>query len=737
MLYSVSIKRMLRTIILTMTAVALLIACVLIALTEMVYVGGETFGSITLFARDAELGQRFAYYAPMFTLIVLVSLGAALFLSQWFVRTICQPIKMLSAVAQLVRETGDYSLRSEIGGGGILGRFASDFDLMLAEVERREKRLEEKVARRTRKLEHRDLELLNEIAERIKTEELLVRSEQGFKSTFDSAAIGMFMLHDDRTFLQVNRAFSSMLGYEPAELEGVPLVDLTHTDDRDLGTDQYRRMQAGEIDRYQIEKRYLHKDGRVIWALCHATATRDDHNHYEHAVVQVIDITEAHQLSKELSFQATHDSLTGLVNRREFENRIESALESALHDQQEHAICYLDLDQFKVINDTCGHVAGDELLRQIANLLRSKVRSNDTIARLGGDEFGLLMEGCPLTQSQRVAETLREAIEEFQFVWDDKRFRVGVSIGVVPINENSSSIMEVLQQADTACYAAKDMGRNRVHLFLREDQELAKRHGEMQWVTKIQAALEADRFRLYVQPIVPVRLTKSPYEHYEALIRMVDPDGSEIPPGAFLPAAERYNLATRIDRWVLSSLLEWLALNRDVADRINMCSVNLSGLTLADESFLGYVIDLLEQSQVSSEKICSEITETAVISNLSQATRFISTLKELGCLFALDDFGSGLSSFAYLKSLPVDYLKIDGMFVRGIDTDPIDRALVKSINDIGKVMGKKTIAEFVESNDVFEVLAELGVDYGQGYGIGKPFPLDELSTSTATLAATA
>ena len=274
-----------------------------------------------------------------------------------------------------------------------------------------------------------------------------------------------------------------------------------------------------------------------------------------------------------------------------------------------------------------------------------------------------------------------------------------------------------------------------MHLFLREDEELAKRRGEMRWVTEIQAALEADRFRLYVQPIVPVRLTESDYEHYEVLIRMIDTNGDEIPPGAFLPAAERYGLAARIDRWVLSRLLEWLANNPTVAERISMYSVNLSGLTLADELFLGYAINLLNESQVPTSKICFEITETAVISNLSQATRFISTLKDLGCLFALDDFGSGLSSFAYLKSLPVDYLKIDGMFVRDVHIDPINRALVKSINDVGKVMGKRTIAEFVENNDVLEVLAELNVDYGQGYGIGKPFPLDDLGTGADALAA--
>ena len=676
---SVTIKRKQGVIVLATTAVAFLVASTALSLNDV--------------ASTAELAVPFAYNVITATILILVSLCCAAVLSARPQRTSYNPIETLSEVVRRVRDTRDYSLRVTIHRQDEVGSLAADFNSMMADVERR------------------------------------------FKTAFDSPAIGMFLVDENRAIYQINQSFAKMLGYDKNDLDRKLIREISHPDDQEIGLYQFEDLKAGRIDYYQIEKRYLHKDGHAIWALCSVSVVRDGDDRYQHAITHVQDITEAHQLSTELSYQATHDSLTSLVNRREFEIRIESSLTTAQRDDREHAICYLDLDQFKVINDTCGHVAGDELLRQISNLLRSKVRSNDTIARLGGDEFGLLMEGCPLVQAQRVAETLRTAIEDFQFVWDDIRFRIGVSIGVVPINGESSSVTEVLQQADTACYAAKDKGRNRVHLFLREDEELAKRRGEMRWVTEIQAALEADRFRLYVQPIVPVRLTESGYEHYEVLIRMIDTNGDEIPPGAFLPAAERYGLAARIDRWVLSRLLEWLANNPTVAERISMYSVNLSGLTLADELFLGYAINLLNESQVPTSKICFEITETAVISNLSQATRFISTLKDLGCLFALDDFGSGLSSFAYLKSLPVDYLKIDGMFVRDVHIDPINRALVKSINDVGKVMGKRTIAEFVENNDVLEVLAELNVDYGQGYGIGKPFPLDDLGTGADALAA--
>lgn len=691
---------------------------------------------ITIVASGFELHERFRYYLLVAGVVIVLALVTAFALSSGLMRAIYAPIESLSNAARRIRETGDYALRAPVHFDCELGRLAADFNRMLAEIERRDRQLESDVAERTQALQQSNSELLNEVAERADTEARLRESEQRFKSAFESAAVGMVLLREDRSIFHVNQAFADMLGYTREELLDHSVRDLSHPDDRDAGLFSYHELRSGNIDNYSVEKRYVHKDGGILRCLTHTSAVRAADGTFVYSIGQIQDITEAYQLAERLSFQATHDPLTGLINRREFESRIDYALSSAQSNRREHALCYLDLDQFKVINDTCGHSAGDELLRQIAALLGGCIRTSDTLARLGGDEFGLLMEGCPLTKSQRVAETLRGAIEDFQFVWDDKRFRVGVSIGVVPINGDSSSVTEVLQQADTACYAAKDMGRNRIHVFLREDEELAKRHGEMQWVTKIQSALETDAFRLYVQPIVPVRANAAAHEHYEVLIRMHDPSGCEIPPGAFLPAAERYNLAARLDRWVLRHLLAWLTDNPAELARIDLCSVNLSGLTLADETFLDFVVDLLESSGVPSGKICFEITETAVISNLSQATRFISTLKDQGCLFALDDFGSGLSSFAYLKSLPVDFLKIDGMFVRDVFTDPIDKALVKSINDVGKVMGKQTIAEFVESEAVRGILEELGVDFAQGYGIGKPFPLENLAApGPAVLAA--
>ncbi len=443
-------------------------------------------------------------------------------------------------------------------------------------------------------------------------------------------------------------------------------------------------------------------------------------------VVSWRDLTETHTLSEKLSYQASHDALTGLVNRREFEQRLRHLIDLARQENTEHARCYLDLDQFKVINDTCGHVAGDELLRQLGMLLPDQVRKGDTLARLGGDEFGVLMERCSITQATRVANALLDAIRNLQFHWEDKTFNIGVSIGVVPIDETSESITEVLSTADSACYAAKDGGRNQIHVYREDDTKIAERHGEMQWVARIQHALEDNRFELYAQPIASVAAPDSAPVHYEILLRMQDERGQIVLPGAFLSAVERYNLSARLDNWVILNAFEWLVQHPKCMQELNLLSINLSGHSLGDSQLMVHIIERFEEGRIPPEKICLEITETAAITNLTNATRFIKVLKEWGCRFALDDFGSGLSSFAYLKNLPVDFLKIDGLFVKDILDDAIDYAMVKSINEIGHVMGKKTVAEFVDSEAILSSLKVIGVDYAQGYAVGKPRPIDHI-----------
>jgi len=429
-----------------------------------------------------------------------------------------------------------------------------------------------------------------------------------------------------------------------------------------------------------------------------------------------------------LSYQAAHDTLTGLPNRREFELRVERALTGAREQHQTHTLCYLDLDQFKVVNDTSGHVAGDELLRQLAVLLQGKLRDRDTLARLGGDEFGVLLENCSLEQAQPIAEVLRQMVKEFRFVWHDKPFAIGVSIGLVAITDDSESLSALFSCADAACYAAKDRGRNRVHVYVEEDIELVRRRGEMQWVGRITRAMEENRLRLYVQPIMPLFPSDSADVHYEMLLRMLDDDGQVILPMAFIPAAERYNLMTSIDRWVVSAAFSiFHQLFSAVTGGVKtICTVNLSGHTLCDEHFLDFVERQFSINHVPYASICFEITETAAITNLIEAIEFIRVLKAKGCKFSLDDFGSGLSSFTYLKNLPVDYLKIDGAFVKDMETDPMDRAMVESINHIGHVMGLKTIAEFVESEQIMEHLKAIKVDYVQGDWIKSPQPLSNL-----------
>jgi diguanylate cyclase (GGDEF)-like protein len=456
------------------------------------------------------------------------------------------------------------------------------------------------------------------------------------------------------------------------------------------------------------------------------TAKSLDHEHHVDNLLLVCeDITDAGDLSEKIAYQASHDALTGLANRSEFDRYVKEAIELVAVENSEHVLCYLDLDQFKVINDTCGHLAGDELLRQLGELLKTHIRTQDFIARLGGDEFGVLIYYCSLADAYSLCENLRDVIKDFRFGWEGKSFSIGVSIGLAVINKASPSAVNLFKEADSACYAAKEKGRNRIHVYSPDDEELALRQGEMQWVEKIQRGIENNSFCLYGQPIVSIAKHDEGL-HFETLIRYREESGHIIAPYAFLPAAERYGLAPLLDKWVIGSLFEFIATTPQFLENLSLCSVNLSGLSFCDETMLAFISEQFETWKIPTHKICFEITETAAIGNLSYAVKFINALKERGCLFSLDDFGSGLSSFGYLKNLPVDFLKIDGLFVKDMLDDKVDLAMVKSINEVGHVMGKKTIAEFVENEAIFNLLNVLGVDYAQGYGIGKPVLLNEL-----------
>ncbi|MEH1814358.1 MAG: EAL domain-containing protein, partial [Nostoc sp.] len=452
-----------------------------------------------------------------------------------------------------------------------------------------------------------------------------------------------------------------------------------------------------------------------------AAPIRDREGQIIGAVMVFRDVTQNRLLSRQLSWQASHDPLTGLVNRHEFEQQIEQALHLAKLDYQIHALCYLDLDHFKIVNDTCGHLAGDELLRQITILLQEKIRKTDTLARLGGDEFGVLLSQCLPEQALRVANQLLECVQEFRFVWQEQVFSIGVSIGLVGIDMNSESLAEIIKTADAACYTAKNRGRNRVYVAQTDDQERLQQRGEMQWASRISHALESDWFCLYVQPIASITPVAQNGDYYEVLLRLHDEQGNLVLPMTFIPAAERYDLMHLIDRWVIRTLFSnWI---RVVGDKQSMYAINLSGSTINDDEFIDFLYEQFTLHSILPQSICFEITETVAIANLSKARKFIQSLQQIGCRFALDDFGVGMSSFAYLKSLPVNYLKIDGSFIRNIIENPVDNAIVTAITHISSVMGIKTIAEFVENDAILERITALGIDYAQGYGIGMPRPL--------------
>jgi diguanylate cyclase (GGDEF)-like protein/PAS domain S-box-containing protein len=477
-------------------------------------------------------------------------------------------------------------------------------------------------------------------------------------------------------------------------------------------------LRDGDVKGLTNDTLLVRRDGRSLVIDDSAAPIFDDDGKVLGAVLIFRDVTEKRQLADQLAHQALHDSLTGLVNRREFTNRVSRVIMEQGVDGI-NALLYMDLDQFKIINDSCGHVAGDELLRQISLLMLSEVRGRDTLARIGGDEFGLLLEHCSISRALAIGDKLRQKVMDYRFAWNHKVFTLGVSIGAVAISQGDT-LSSVLSNADAACYAAKDRGRNQVHVYHHDDKDLILRHGEMQWTTRIKNALAHDGFQLYYQPIKalnPITGELGGKDYNEILLRLVDQD-KIILPDEFIPAAERYDLMGQIDRWVFKACIDKLSREKKWSNTIT--SINVSGQSIGNTDFHQFVISLINESKVLPSNLCFEITETAAISNLLQARYFISTLKKMGCRFSLDDFGSGLSSFAYLQTLEVDFLKIDGRFIKDIQFNPIDRVMVESIISIGHVLGLSVIAEMVENAATMGILTKLGVDYGQGYAIGHP-----------------
>jgi diguanylate cyclase (GGDEF)-like protein/PAS domain S-box-containing protein len=565
--------------------------------------------------------------------------------------------------------------------------------------------------------------------ERTHTLLALRASEQRYRELFQNVTAGVFQTTPDGRFMAANPALVRMLGYDSED----ELLEV------DVGADVYMdpehranwvgaMAEGGEVRNSELVLK--RKDGTKIVVLENSRAVRDSEGQVLFYEGTLTDITAAHELSQQLSYDASHDPLTGLANRREFELRLQRAIEMTQATGATHAVCYMDLDQFKSVNDTCGHVAGDELLRQLGQLLQQRVRQNDVVARLGGDEFAVLLNNCGSDDALQVANELLKAVDQFQFVWGDKSFTLGVSIGVVAVNANFRRLVQVMNAADTACYAAKDGGRNQIYVYSEDEALVARRHGEMEWVARAKRALAENRLFLHAQPIVPLAHGTMQPPHYELLVRMRDETGRVVPPGAFLPAVERYNLSVRYDRWVIGAALDWMKENTGALDRVARFFINLSRDSINDPETAEFVRQAVSDAGVDPRRLGFEVAEGVAIANLTKANHLIGELRRLGCSFALDDFGSGVSSFAYLKALNADMLKIDGMFVGNISQDQVDYAMVRSIKEIGHVMGKTVVAESVESEAVIEMLREIGVDYAQGFAVGEPRPLTELAEAS-------
>ena len=570
-----------------------------------------------------------------------------------------------------------------------------------------------------------------DITERKLAEAKLFQEKEKAQVTLESIAEGVITTDKAGLIEYMNPMAEQLTGWSIAEAVGKHHQQIIHLLDELSGTtlkDPVAQCMATQTYLRLSDRLSLHstKEGDLFIVELTVSPLRDNANNIIGAVLFLHDITQLRGMEQRLAYQANHDPMTGLINRREFERRLQQTLDRAHQEHSKHAMCYLDLDQFKIVNDTCGHIAGDQLLKQLSSQLQLCIREHDTLARLGGDEFGALLVDCTIDQAKELAHTLLDTVRHFRFTWEGKVFEVGVSVGLMPITAASGSLAEILSMADSACYVAKDKGRNHIHVYQPNDYAISKRQGEMQWVQRINQAFKEKRFKLYHQRVTPLnrKEDKAGIEYYELLLRMTSKGGKIYAPTHFIPAAERYHIMPAIDHWVIRVAFEMLAQQGLLTHASRIYAINLSGQSLGDENFIKYVCDQLDQSQAPANTICFEITETAAISNIALATRFIATLKERGCFFALDDFGTGLSSFEYLKNLPVDFLKIDGGFVRNMINDPINYAIVESINQIGHVMGIQTIAECVENAYTLTALRALNVDYAQGREVGAPMAIN-------------
>jgi diguanylate cyclase (GGDEF)-like protein/PAS domain S-box-containing protein len=576
---------------------------------------------------------------------------------------------------------------------------------------------------------------LTDISDRKRAESETLEQKERAQVTLASIADAVITVDMAGHVDYMNPVAVRLTGFGNDEARGVALPSVFSVQDDATGVPI-----ADPVARAFRDGATIQSEGNVVLRRRHdspiaidyaAAPIRDDTGRIGGVVLVFHDMSRERQYAMRLAHLASHDALTGLLNRREFERRVTSVLVESQYETNNHAVLYVDLDEFKVVNDTCGHAAGDELLRQVSALLRPRLREGDTLARLGGDEFGVLLEHCGPEPAFAIADALRTTIGDYHFQWNQRTFRIGASIGVVNVAGGPETLAGVLSAADAACYMAKDKGRNRVQVYSHESDEVTLRKGEMEWVNRIHRALAEDRFCLHAQPVCATRGGDASPPYTEVLLRLRDDHGDLVPPTSFIPAAECYHLMPAIDRWVISSAFTILARQFDGAPPAGVFALNVSGASIGDDDFLDFVQAQFVRYAIPHRSVCFEITETTAVASLSKATRFMTALRALGCRFALDDFGVGVSSFTYLKHLPVDYLKIDGSFVKDMLHDPVNHAMVEAIHRIGHIMGKQTIAESVEDRDALPALRAIGVDYAQGFGIAKPAPFGRMRSVRA------
>jgi diguanylate cyclase (GGDEF)-like protein/PAS domain S-box-containing protein len=579
------------------------------------------------------------------------------------------------------------------------------------------------------------LTVARDISHRKSLEVSLSRSKRQAQYTLESIAEGVITTDNDGRIDYMNLAAESLIGVNRDAAAGHRIGELfTLVDDAD------RRPLGDPVERCLAMRRRVNMGRRAVLVTADgenehsveltASPVRGPSNSISGTVIVIHDVSELRGLTRKMSYQATHDPLTGLINRREFERRLDEAMDEAHADESVHMLFYMDLDRFKAVNDSCGHIAGDNMLREVASLIKEQVRDSDFVGRLGGDEFGALLIGCPIDKARQIANDICNAVADYRFVWKDKIFNIGISVGLVEISHASGTLQDVMSAADSACYMAKQAGRGQVHVYSSRDEAVARERGDIQWLRQLQAALHEDNFQLAVQPIISMRDQSESGPAVEVLIRLDDGLGRARNSAEFLRPAARYQMMPQIDRWVINAALTAISSGEIKVPSNRSCAINLSGQTLGDEAFLGFVVDSLDRSGVSPSTICFEVTEGAILSNVQHAQRFIEVLHGIGCEFSLDDFGSGLGSFSSLKHLPIDYLKIDGTYTRNLQTDLVNQEMVNAMIKLAKTMEFRIVAEQVEQQEDFDWLRDVGVDFVQGRFIEAPVLLGAGSTGT-------